>query len=307
MNFFDAGMVQFTAEQLAAENFATQPAAQSANPSAAQSEAPDADPPSPASEEEYGEVIQLAGRKRKTPEARSDRGWKAKWHLSESGTSLPTVFNVMLAMRNHPKLSVIVRFDEMARVPMLIGQIPDTPSDPSIPRPIRDSDVTSIQEALQATGLRRVAKATVQDAVELRAANCPFHPVRDYLDGLAWDGEKRIRGWLSRYLGVEGGDYADTVGELFLIALVARVLQPGCKSDHMLILEGPQGALKSSACRALAGEWFSDNLPDLSRGDAARLSMHLRGKLLIEIAEMSSFSAAESHTLKEFITQTHER
>jgi predicted P-loop ATPase len=75
----------------------------------------------------------------------------------------------------------------------------------------------------------------------------------------------------------------------------------------MVILEGPQGALKSSACRILAGQWFSDNLPDLARGDAVRLSMHLRGKWLIEIAEMSSFSATETHTLKEFLTQTEER
>ena len=76
---------------------------------------------------------------------------------------------------------------------------------------------------------------------------------------------------------------------------------------YMLILEGGQGAGKSSACRVLAGEWFSDNIPDLARGDAVRLSMHLRGKWLVEIAEMSSFSNAESHKLKEFLTQTHER
>src|ERR1700744_6589723 len=75
----------------------------------------------------------------------------------------------------------------------------------------------------------------------------------------------------------------------------------------MLILEWPNGAWKTRSCRALAGEWFSDNLPDLSRGDPVRLSMHLRGKWLIEIAEMSSFNAAETHTLKEFLTQTEER
>jgi predicted P-loop ATPase len=76
----------------------------------------------------------------------------------------------------------------------------------------------------------------------------------------------------------------------------------------MLILEGPQGAMKSTACRILAGEeHFSDNLPDLSRGDAVRLSMHLRGKWLVEIAELSSFNKAETHTLKEFITQAVER
>lgn len=175
------------------------------------------------------------------------------------------------------------------------------------PRRLTDTDVIAIQEELQRAGLRRISKSTVQDALALIAQANRFHPVRDYLEALGWDQETRIRGWLSRYLGVEGSPYADEIGRLFLIALIARVMQPGCKADYMLILEGPQGQAKSTACNILVGDWFSDNLPDLARGDAVRLSMHLRGKWLIEIAEMSSFSAAESHTLKEFLTQTHER
>lgn len=175
------------------------------------------------------------------------------------------------------------------------------------PRLLTDADVLAIQEELQRTGLRRVAKSVVQDAIELYARQNRYHPVRDYLHSLQWDNETRIRGWLSRYLGVEGCNYSDEIGRLFLIAMIARVMRPGCKVDYMLILEGPQGALKSTACKVLAGKWFSDNLPDLARGDAVRLSMHLRGKWLIEIAEMSSFNAAESHKLKEFLTQTEER
>lgn len=259
--------------------------------------------PPPASEDDYGENVVTLTPKGKRKQA----GWKAEWHISENGSPLPTLHNAMVALRNHPTLAGILRYDEMARSAIVIQQIPNTPHDQSIPRGIKDADVIAIQEELQQTGLRRIAKATVQDAVQLCAEQDRFHPVRDYLGSLVWDGEKRVYGWLGKYLGVEGNDYSDKIGELFLIALVARQFKPGCKADYMLILEGPQGAMKSSACRALAGEWFSDNLPDLSRGDPVRLSMHLRGKWLIEIAEMSSFNAAESHTLKEFLTQTEER
>lgn len=249
-------------------------------------------------------VVTLKPKRARKPKP---EGWKADWQLSDSGVPLPNLVNAMIAMRFAPDLNDIVRYDDMARAIILSKRVPNTPETGTIPRHIKDADILAIQEELQIVGLRRIAKATVQDAVQLAAEQDRFHPVRDYLSSLQWDGVQRIRGWLGKYLGVEGSDYSDQIGELFLIAMVARQFSPGCKADYMLILEGPQGALKSSACRILAGEWFSDNLPDLSRGDAVRLSMHLRGKWLIEIAEMSSFSAAESHTLKEFITQTDER
>ena len=110
--------------------------------------------------------------------------------------------------------------------------------------------------------------------------------------------------WLSRYLGAEPSEYHAAIGRMFLIAMAARVLEPGCKADYVVILQGPQGELKSAACRVLGGEWFSDSMPDIRSKDA---SQHVRGLWLIELPELSALSRGNVELWKAFITRTTER
>jgi predicted P-loop ATPase len=219
---------------------------------------------------------------------------------------LPIVANALIALRNDPAVRDALGFDEMLRAPTLLHDI-GQPIGGEItePRPLTDKDVIDIQEWMQDAGLKRLARETVRDAIESYARDHSYHPVLNYLGSLGWDGTARLDGWLVNYLGAEQTPYTQAIGRMFLISMVARIFEPGCKADHMLVLEGPQGELKSSACGILAGQWFSDNLPDVTAGKD--VSQHLRGKWLIEVAEMHAMNKAEASQLKSFISRMTER
>ncbi len=230
---------------------------------------------------------------------------KANWLLDGKGERLPVLANALEALRIDPKIRDAFAFDEMLCAPVLTHPV-GRPIDPEFAeRPATDDDVTVLQEYLQRNGLKRIAKDAVHQAMAARAKENSFHPVRDYLSRLEWDGARRINVWLTTYLGAELTPYSQAIGEMCLISMVARVFEPGSKCDHMVVLEGGQGKGKSTACRTLGGNWFSDALPDITAGKDA--SQHLRGKWLIEISEMHAMNRAESAQLKSFISRQVER
>jgi predicted P-loop ATPase len=236
------------------------------------------------------------------------RSWLSQCILGDGKNAkpLPIVANALLALRCDPAIKDAFAYDEMSCATMLLHTI-GAPLAGTIlePRALTDEDVTELQEWLQDNGLKRIARETVRDAINLHARAAAYHPVRNYLEGLQWDGQRRTNVWLTAKLGAKLNPYTEAVGQMFLVSMVARILEPGCKADHMLVLEGPQGQLKSTACATLADAWFSDGLPDILGGKD--VSQHLRGKWLIEVAEMHAMNKAEASLLKSFISRTTER
>ncbi len=174
-------------------------------------------------------------------------------------------------------------------------------------RELMDSDYTAVSAALARSHGLSFSVQQVSAAVQSVAEENSYHPIRDYLKSLQWDGIPRLEHWLHDFLGAQDNEYTAGVGRLFLIGMVARVMEPGCKNDHVLILEGSQGIRKSTACKVLAGgsRYFSDSLPPIRDG-SKDLASHLAGKWVIEVAELSATSRADTEALKSFLTRTHE-
>ncbi len=233
--------------------------------------------------------------------------WLALCATGKSGSPLNNLQNVMIGLRNDPALMTAFGFDEMQRAATLMSPLPgaDTNVQTFTPRPLVDHDATQIQEYLQQSGLKQVSWDLVHRAVDKRAAECPFHSVRAYFDSLIWDGVGRVEDWLTAYLGVEKTEYSTRIGCMFLAATVARIFQPGCKFDYMLVLEGPQGVGKSTVCKILGGDGYSDALPNVTGGKEE--AQHLRGKTFVEIAELSVMSKADGERWKSFLSRTEER
>jgi predicted P-loop ATPase len=127
-----------------------------------------------------------------------------------------------------------------------------------------------------------------------------FHPVRDYLQKLKWDGIERLDHWLADFLGAKDREYVRLVSRWWLMGAVKRVLQPGCKFDYCLVLEGEQGKKKSSAFSVIGGEWFGDTDLDFANKDSM---IALSGKLVYELAELGALARTDERRQKSFLSR----
>lgn len=210
--------------------------------------------------------------------------------------------NVLLALRNAPELLGIVGYNEFKSEAQFIASPPWRSV--AIGAPWTDADDVQAAAWMQEQRIHVRGTTAIAACVAVVACDRPFHPVRDYLNSLSWDGTARADQWLQSYLGAIGpADYLRVVGRKWLISAVARVMQPGCQADHVLVLEGQQGLGKTAAARTLAkdADWFCPSLPDVHSKDAA---LQLAGRWIVELAELGGISRSEVEAVKAFISTT---
>lgn len=215
------------------------------------------------------------------------------------------VHNFEIVMDKDSRFAGKIRLNEFAQQPYLYGSVPWENENNC--RAWSSHDDSALFSLIQADyGLK--SRQDFADALKNVSMRNKFHPVRELLDSLTWDGKEHIRSLLPEYLGAEDSDYTYQVMRLWMLGAVSRVYKPGSKFDYTIILQGSQGIGKSTFLKlmALDDSWFNDSLDSL---DSDKAVQSLTGSWIIELAELKSLArtAGGVESVKRFLTATQDK
>lgn len=256
-----------------------------------------------------GNVTNIAEAKKKRerkapPKPEINQQWESILTVKH-GSYLPSLGNATAVLFHHEAWQGVFSHDEQADRVRKIKPIPfhpvGAPSKEARTSPfLTDDDVDGVCNWLERFYGFAVSRETASRAIRVVARRVAYHPIRVYLEGLVWDGVKRLDDWLG-FLKVELNLYTRTVGRKWLISAVARAMVPGCQADYMLVVEGEQRSGKSTALASLSPEpaWFLNTKVDLANKDAYQI---IASKWLVCFDELDSMSRADDTRSKAFIT-----
>jgi len=242
-----------------------------------------------------------------TEQASKTNLWQNELVRNNKGHVINDVHNYYTIIKGHKDWRDVLAYDELRSCIMITQPIPTSRENKSNfkPRELCERDITNARRWFAKFGLHRVPKNDCFDAMQVAAHENIISPIKHYLQDLRWDGKPRLDNILVDYAGAKDNKLNRIFGAKFMIGAVARALNPGCKNDTALVMEGPQGVGKSTFGKILASEeYFHDGLPDLHSKDA---SSGIRGMWFIELSELSAMRRSENEATKAFLSRTHER
>jgi predicted P-loop ATPase len=232
--------------------------------------------------------------------------WNAQIKRTKEGAPQSSLYNGLVVLRNDDRMRGVLAFDELQGSAVLKALPPWIPSEWASAREVTDPDVVRLAAWLDHEHELRLKTNTLHELVDTVAGEFRFHPVRDWLETLAWDETERLSTWMIDVCGAEDTPYVRRVSRQSLIRHVARAYKPGVLVKQAVVLEGEQNFRKSMLIRELIGaEWWTDQLPtNLSDKDAQQ---NLRGLWGIEIGELASKKRTDLDTVKGYIARYDDR
>ncbi len=235
-----------------------------------------------------------------TEETNSD--WVEQLKADSKGKYLSTRENAMIILQNDPRLKARLALDEFENRPVALKKLPWREVSNGT-RYLTDADDAGLRIYLDKYyGISN--RSIVEDCLISVTAKNAFHPVRDYLNSLKWDGQERVETLLIDYLGVTDNKYTRAITRKMLAAAVTRVFRPGCKFDYVLVLIGSQGQRKSMLLSRIGRQWFSDSFSTVHGKEAIE---QIQGVWIVEMGELAGLKKAEVETIKHYISKPADR
>ncbi len=232
--------------------------------------------------------------------AEYDLSWLSQLTKDGNGRFEKTINNVVLILENDPILKGKIATDEFSNAGMVLGHLPwDKREEKRRWTEVDDAGFYRYIEAFYGI----TGREKLDNALLLVSAQNKINDVKEYLQGLKWDGVKRVDMLLSQYLGAEDTAYTRAVIRKSLCAAIGRAVVGAVKYDYMPIFTGPQGIGKSTFLSILGKEWFSDSLTTFEGKEAAEL---IQGTWINEIGELSAFTKQETQVIKQFLSKTND-
>lgn len=233
------------------------------------------------------------------PDKEDDGSWRRPpvMDVDAQGKPIKSMKNLRTALERNPKLKGRLRLNLFSGRIDVDGELPWVR--PGTAKTWSDDDAAQLRIYLEPF-FGKIAKNDILDAVAACASDQAYHPVRNYLNGLTWDGVPRLDTLLIDYLGAEDTPYTRAVTRKSFVAAVARIMTPGRKYDTMLVLVGEQGRYKSTVFMIMGGDWFSDSLRTFGDKDSMET---IQGTWINEVAEMQALAKAEINAVKMFLSK----
>lgn len=232
-------------------------------------------------------------------EVESDE-WTEKLEYDRKNNLLPTPENLRLIMENDPNLKSVFGNDLLSKRIALFRRPFWRKKDDKDPF-WNDTDEAELRLYLGGKRYGIKAKDLISDVFKSVSAKHSFHPIRDYLNGLEWDGEKRLETFFIEALGVEDSEYSRAVTKAMLVAGVQRVMEPGSYMDYVMVFIGKEGLGKSKLLDRLSRDtrWFVDSCPITGK----EAYENIRGKWVVEIAELVGLRKSGTDEAKNFLSK----
>ena len=228
------------------------------------------------------------------PEDYNDE-WKTDLEYTKSGKLLCNIANIILILENDPALAGHIVHD------LFTGM--DSAKD-GLPWNKNANQWTDTDDANLRVWLEKhydiTGKEKIADALTAVLTRHSYHPIRDYLSGLTWDGVPRLDRIIIDYMGAEDSELNRAMSRKHFVAAVARVFNPGCKYDYCLIMSGAEGIGKSTLLRVMGGRWFNDSITTLEGKEGME---QLRRAWVVELGELSSIKRSDVEQVKAHLSK----